>query len=115
MADCAYEQLKSALKASSAGRMTAFGGWGSRPSSSGWTSSGRLDNLGRGPVPGQQLGQTGARPAFGHTIDDVGEIGLRVEPVEPSRFDHGVYVCRAQAAFVAAQEEKIMARRPSLA
>src|SRR5215467_9110168 len=71
----------------------------------GWASRG---GLGCSPVPGQQLGQTRARPALGHTIDDVGEIGLRVEPVEPSRFDDRVDVCRAQATFVAAQEEEVL-------
>jgi hypothetical protein len=101
----AYEQLKSALKASSAGRMTAFGAWGSSRSNRGWTSRG---GLGCSPVPGQQLGQTRSRPALGHTIYDVGEIGLRIEPVEPSRFDDRVDVCRAQATFVAAQEEEVL-------
>ena len=108
MSDCAYEQLESALKASFAGRMTAFGGWGSSRSSGGGTSGGGLDGLCRGPVPGQQLGQTRARPALGQTIDDVGEIRVRIESVEPSRFDDRVYVCRAQPTFVAAQEEKIL-------
>src|SRR5262249_42065595 len=69
-----------------------------------------MDGLGRRPVPGQQLGQTRARPALGHTIDDVGEIGLRIEAVETSRFNDCVYVCRAQAPLVAAQEEKILPR-----
>src|SRR5215470_8046965 len=108
VSDCAYEQLKSALKASSAGRMAASGGWGFCPSIGRWTSSGGLDGLGRRPVPGQQLGQTRARPALGHTIDHIGEIDLRIESVETSRFDDGVYVGRAPAAFVAAQEEKIL-------
>src|SRR5262249_48701609 len=90
--------------------MTAFGAWGSSPSSRRWTSRGGLDVLGRRPVPGQQLGQTGARPALGHTIDDIGEIGVRIESVEPGRFDDRVYVCRAQATFVAAQEEEILPR-----
>src|SRR5262245_28006710 len=108
VADCAYEQLKSALKASSAARITVFGGR-DNPSSRGPTRSGCcLDSLGRRPVPGQQPGQTRARPALGHTIDNVGKIGLRIESVEPSRFNDRVYVCRAQATFVAAQEEKIL-------
>jgi GNAT superfamily N-acetyltransferase len=55
-------------------------------------------------------------------IDDVGEIRVRIESVEPSRFNDRVYVCSTQATFVATQEEKIlprhgngrsMARRPS--
>jgi len=110
VADCAYEQLKSALKSSSASRIAVSGGWGFCPSIGRWTSSGGLDGLGRRPVPGQQLGQTRARPALGHTIDDVGEIGLRIEAVETSRFNDCVYVCRAQAPLVAAQEEKILPR-----
>jgi hypothetical protein len=110
VADRTYEQLKSALKASSAGRIAASGGWGFCPSVGRWTSSGSLDGLGRRPVPGQQLGQTRARPALGHTIDNIGEIGLWIESVEPSRFDDRIYVRRAQATFVAAQEEKILPR-----
>src|SRR5215813_7949462 len=110
VSDCAYEQLKSALKASSASRIAVSGGWGFCPSIGRWTSSGGLDGLGRRPVPGQQLGQTRARPALGHTIDDVGEIGLRIEAVETSRFNDCVYVCRAQAPLVASQEEKILPR-----
>src|SRR5262245_19169499 len=112
--------------------MTAFGAWGFRPSSRGWASRGGLDIPGCGPVPGQQFSQTRARPTLGHTIDDVGKIGLGIESVEPGRFHDRIYVCRAQATFVAAQEEEIlpcdgnspqpslgdivsMARRPSLA
>ena len=99
MADCAYEQLKSGLKASFAGRITAFGGWGSSRSSGRGTSSGGLEGLSRRPVPGQQLVQTRARPALGHTIDDVGEIRVRIESVEPSQFNDRVYVCRTQATY----------------
>ena len=110
MADYTYEQLKSALKASSAGGIMTLDGLSSSPSCGGWASSGRLDSLGRRPIPGQQLGQARARPTLGHAIDNVGEIGLRVEPVEPSGFDDRVYVCRAHAPFVAAQEEKILPR-----
>ena len=108
MADYAYEQLKSALKASSAGGIMTLDGLSSSPSCGGWASSGCLISLGRRPIPGQQLGQARARPTLGHAIDNVGEIGLRVEPVEPSGFDDRVYVCRAQATYVAAQEEKIL-------
>src|SRR5215467_14318628 len=99
----AYEQLKSALKEGGAGRATAAGG-----STGGRTGSCGLGSLGRSPVPGQQFGQARARPTLGQAIDDVGEIGVRIESVEASRFDNRVYVCRAQAAFVAAEEEEIL-------
>src|SRR5262249_29146317 len=60
------------------------------------------------PVPRQKFGQARARPALGHAIDDVGKIGVRIESIESSRFDDRVYVCGAQATFVAAEEEKIL-------
>src|SRR5262245_508064 len=110
VADCTYEQPKIALKASSPGKLTTSDSWKSCRSCSGRTRSGALDGLGRRPVPGQQLGQTGAWPALGHTIDDIGKIGLGIEPIEPSRFDNRVYVRRAQPTFVATQEEKILPR-----
>ena len=102
--DRAYEQLKSALKERGTGRATAAG-----RSTGGRTVSCGLGGFGRRPVPGQQFGKARARPALGHAIDDVGEVGLRIEAVEPSRFDSRVYVRCAQAAFVAAQEEEIFA------
>src|SRR6185295_10240434 len=110
VADCAYEQLKSALKASSAGCIVAFVGWSSSRSLGGRARSSALQGLGRRPVPGQQLSQTRARPALGHTIDHVGKIGLGIEPVEPSRFDDRVDVCGAQATFVATQEKIVLPR-----
>src|SRR6185503_15600591 len=108
VADGTYEQFKSALKAISGGRGRSVD---AEPT---WSCCGRtrinLHRHGPRPVPRQQLSQTRARPALGQTIDDVGEIGVRIESVEPSRFDNRVYVRRPQATFVAAQEEKILPR-----
>ena len=107
MADRAYKQLKSALKPSSTVRNAVAGSLGRAPSTEGWTSSGGLDGLGRQPVPGQEFGQARARPALGHAIDDVGEVGV-IESVHPSRFNDRVDVCGAQAPFIAAEEERIL-------
>jgi len=108
VADGTYERLKSALKAISGGRVRSVDAEPSR-SCCGRT---RINLHGHGPrpVPGQQLRKTRARPALGQTIDDVGEIRVRIESVEPSRFHDRVYVRRPQATFVAAQEKKILPR-----
>ena len=108
MTDCTYEQLKSALEASSAGCPMASGNRVSSPSRSGRSSSRRLDGPHRSPVPGQQVGKARARPALGQAIDDIGEVSLRIESVESRRFDNRIYVRGAPAAFVAAQEKKIL-------
>jgi hypothetical protein len=103
MTDGAYEQLKSARKERCAGRATAAG-----RSTGGKSGSCGFGSLGRRPVPGQQFGQARARPTLGQAVDDVGEIGVRIEPVHASRFNNRVNVCGAETAFVAAEKEKIL-------
>jgi hypothetical protein len=62
VADCAYEQLKSALKASSAARMTAFGAWGFRASSRGRAAAAAL-------VAVQFQGNSSARRERGQPLE----------------------------------------------
>ena len=107
MADRAYEQLKSALKASATVRSAAAGSPGHTPSIGGWTGGARFDGLGRRQVPRQEFDQARSRPTIGHAIDDVGEVGLRIEAIHASRLNDRINVCGAQAPFVATQEEEI--------
>ena len=70
----------------------------------------RLVGPGLGPGPRHQVGQTRARPALGHAVDDVGEVGVRVDPVEPAGLDDGVDMSRASTALVAAKKKVVLAR-----
>jgi hypothetical protein len=42
------------------------------------------------PIPGQKLGQLVDRMAFGHEVDDLGQIGLGIEPIELGGFQNSI-------------------------
>lgn len=49
--------------------------------------------------------------APGHAVDGTGQPGLRVQPVEPGRLQHGIEIDRPLAAGLGAQEQKILLRQ----
>ena len=118
MNDCTYERLKDVLEEGAngdapGGRLTQSGGGGAVDRAAGADNgrrSGSLRGCGSRPGPWHQLGQPRARPALGQPVDDVGEIGLRVEPAKLGRLDDGVNRRRAPAAFVAAQKQEVFPR-----